>query len=304
MNKHYHTVLGQEEQLRIDQLLVRKNKSHSRTQIQSWIQEGYVTVNDQNIKPNYKCRIGDKISWSIPEQQPLVIMPEQIPLDIIYEDKYLLVVHKPRQMVVHPTRAHQSGTLVNALLAYTDQLSTIGGKERPGIIHRLDRNTCGLLVVAKDNYTHQHISEQFKNGSVQRTYEAIVHGQMKRSKGTIQAPIARDPYKRTKMAVVSGGKKAITHYQVIKRFVNYTYVKCRLQTGRTHQIRVHMNYIGHSIVGDPVYIDQKTLQIGGQALIARKLQFIHPHKNECVHFAIDIPDFFQKTLDYIGAEET
>lgn len=304
MSENYFTVTETESNERVDKLLVQINHSYSRTEIQSWITSGIVYVNNQKVKPNYRCKVGDELTWSVPKDEHFIIEQENIPLEIMYEDDFLLVVHKPRGMIIHPTAAHQTGTLVNALLHHTKNLSTIGGDERPGIVHRLDKDTSGLIVVAKDDQTHEKLAQQFASGTCDRIYEAIVHGVIDHETGIIDAPIARDPHVRTKMAVVTGGRKAITHFQVIKRYDSYTYVTCQLQTGRTHQIRVHMNYIGHSVVGDPIYIDHKTLHIGGQALFARELGFIHPHTKKQVHFKSDLPSYFKDVLIEIGDERT
>lgn len=300
MSKKHLFVTEVEVNERIDKLLVQNNRSYSRTQVQSWITNGLVAVNNKKVKPNYRCQLGDEVTWSIEREKKITIQPENIPLDIIYEDAHLIIVNKPKGMVIHPTAAHPHGTLVNALLYHGKSLSNISGEERPGIVHRIDKDTSGLIVVAKNNQTHEDLVNQFSNGTCERTYEAIVHGVIDHETGMIDAPIARDPSIRTKMAVVTGGREAITHFRVKKRYDGYTYIQCELQTGRTHQIRVHMNYIGHSVVGDPIYIDQKTLNVDGQALFAKALGFIHPHTKQKVRFKIDKPTYFRKILESLN----
>lgn len=299
MSKKHHFVTEADENERIDKVLVRKENLYSRTQIQTWIINGLVTVNDEQVKPNYRCQFGDKITWLIPVEKQQEIEPENIPLEIVFEDEHLLVINKPRHMVIHPTVAHSQGTLVNALLNYTTKLSQVGGEERPGIVHRIDKDTSGLLVVAKDDEAHRNLSKQFMMNTCERTYEAIVHGVIDHETGIIDAPIARDPANRTKMAVVTGGRKAVTHFQVLNRYDNHTHVQCTLETGRTHQIRVHMNYIGHSVVGDPVYMDRQISDMGGQALFSQGLTFIHPNTKKFVRFKIEQPKYFQKLLEEI-----
>src|SRR5690625_122552 len=221
-------------------MLANVQQDRSRSQIQKWIEENFVTVNGKFVKANYKCQVQDQIRWSIPKEKQINLMPENIPLSIIYEDDDLLVVNKPKGMVVHSSENHQNGTLVHALLYHTEKLSQIGGLERPGIVHRLDKDTSGLLVVAKNDETHKHLAKQCKRHEVERTYEAIVYGVIDHNKGIIDAPIGRDPKHRLRMAVVDNGKQAITHFHIIKKYRKYTHISCSLETGRTHQIRVHM----------------------------------------------------------------
>jgi len=285
---------------RIDKLLNLKNPDYSRSQIQLYIQQGYVTVNDNLTKANYKVRENDCINLQFPEPIDVLINPEKIPLDVIYEDIDLVVVNKPRGMVVHPAQGHYTGTLVNALLYHCKDLSGINGELRPGIVHRIDKDTTGLLVVAKNDYTHRHLSEQFKEHSIVRKYVALVHGLIPNKEGTIIAPIGRHKTQRKKMAVdVENGKNAITHFTVLKHFNDFTLVELKLETGRTHQIRVHMEYIGHPVAGDPVYGYRKTVQLNGQALHARDLSFIHPRSLEKLYFTSDLPEDFQKILSII-----
>jgi len=299
MTLFHHTVTNDQNKMRVDKLLAEINQDTSRSQIQSWIAGELVTVNNVPVKANYKCNPGDEIAWSIPEVEPLQVTAENIPLDIVYEDSDLIVVNKPRGMVVHPSAGHQSGTLVNALLYHCNDLSGINGVERPGIVHRIDKDTSGLLVVAKNDQAHIHLSEQLAEKEINRKYEAIVHGEIPHETGMIDAPIGRDPKDRQKMGVVKNGKPAITHFTVLKHYPDYTYVECQLETGRTHQIRVHMKYIGHPLVGDPNYGPRKTLDIGGQALHAKILGFTHPKTKEWMEFEVAPPVYFQEVLDNI-----
>lgn len=291
-----HKVSSDEENTRIDKLLVTLNSDFSRQQIQTWIKENYVTVNNQMTKANYKCKQGDLIQWSIPEDKKVSIEPEPIPLNILYEDDDLIVINKPKGMLVHPTNVVQSGTLVNALKHHTKNLSTLSGEERPGIVHRLDQYTSGVLVVCKNDETHAYLKEQFKQHLVKRIYEAIVHGVIEHEKGIIQAPIGRDSKNRLKMAVISTGKEAETHFKTLERMVQYTHVECRLITGRTHQIRVHMQYMNHPIVGDELYSHIKTDYIHHQALFAKTIGFKHPRTKEFVQFSVERPDDFENLL--------
>lgn len=293
-----HIVTEVEENIRLDKLLVSLNSEFSRQQIQSWIKENMVTVNNKLVKANYKCKPNDYIKWSVPLEKEITIEPEEIPLNILYEDDDLLVVNKPKGMLVHPTETVHSGTLVNALKQYTDDLSTLGGEDRPGIVHRLDQNTSGVLVVCKNDEAHAHLKEQFKQHIVKRIYEAVVHGVVEHDKGIVQAPIGRDPKNRLKMAVVSTGKEAETHFQVLERMNHYTHLQCQLITGRTHQIRVHMQYMNHPIVGDELYSSIKTDAIKHQALFARTLGFIHPRTKEFIEFSVEQPDDFKNLLQF------
>src|SRR5690625_2073781 len=296
MTLFQHIVSKSEENTRIDKLITEIYADESRAQIQKWINDTLVTVNGSIVKANYRCQENDQIILHVPEQKQLLIRPENIPLSIVYEDADLLVVNKPKGMVVHPSDNHENGTLVNALLYYTKELSDIAGEKRPGIVHRIDKDTSGLLIVAKNNETHQLLVNQFKNNQVERIYEAIVYGVIDHDSGTVDAPIGRDPNKRIQMAVVDSGKVAVTHFQVIKRFQQYTHITCQLETGRTHQIRVHMNYIGHPLVGDKKYANGRTFATNGQALFAKKISFNHPQTNERLSFEIEQPDYFKKIL--------
>jgi len=300
MTSFHHTVTNEQAKTRIDKLLSDINPDISRSQIQSWITKDLVKVNGESVKANYKCSAKDDITWSIPEVEPLQITAEAIALDIVYEDSDLIVVNKPRGMVVHPSAGHQSGTLVNALMSHCDDLSGINGVERPGIVHRIDKDTSGLLVAAKNDQAHIYLSEQLAAKQVKRKYEAIVHGEIAHETGMIDAPIGRDPKDRQRMGVVAHGKPAITHFTVLKHYPDYTYLECQLETGRTHQIRVHMKYIEHPLVGDPKYGPRKTMNIGGQALHAKTLGFTHPKTIEWMEFEAPPPSYFTKVLDDIG----
>lgn len=298
MTINQHIVLETENKLRIDKLLSNL-VSESRSQVQSWITNEHVLVNGEIIKPNYKCQTADEISWKIPEPEPLNIEPENIPLRVVYEDSDLLVVNKPKGMVVHPSAGHQNGTLVNALLFHCEDLSGINGVERPGIVHRIDKDTSGLLVVAKSDLAHTNLSEQMASKDIERKYEAVVHGVIEHETGLIDAPIGRDKNDRQKMGIVDDGKPAVTHFRVIRRYDNFTHVECQLETGRTHQIRVHMKYIDFPVVGDPKYGRRKTLETNGQVLHAKSLGFNHPRTNEWLFFEEKAPAYFEELLSQI-----
>lgn len=300
MEKVYHLVSEEEAGIRIDKLLTTVDEEWSRTQIQEWIKSEHVLVNGKKVKANYKCEVNDKIIVNIPEPVPLNIEAEEMDLDIVYEDSDVIVVNKPRGMVVHPAPGHTSGTLVNGLMAHCKDLSGINGVMRPGIVHRIDKDTSGLLMVAKNDVAHEALVEQLVAKTVTRKYEAIVHGVIPHDFGTIDAPIGRDKTDRQKMAVVDNGKHAVTHFRVIERFTDFTHVECELETGRTHQIRVHMKYIGYPLAGDPKYGPRKTLDIDGQALHAGVLGFVHPRTKEHLEFQSPAPEEFQNLLDYLN----
>lgn len=285
---------------RIDKVLSTLNDEWSRTQVQQWIKDGHVTVNDAKSKTNYKCALGDYIVITIPEPEVLDVLPEEMDLDIYYEDEDVLVVNKPRGMVVHPAPGHYTGTLVNGLMAHCKDLSGINGVMRPGIVHRIDKDTSGLLMVAKNDMAHESLVNQLVNKTVTRKYHAIVHGVIPHDYGTIDAPIGRDKHDRQSMTVTDvNSKHAVTHFNVIERFKDFTYVECQLETGRTHQIRVHMKYIGYPLAGDPKYGPKKTLSINGQALHAGVLGFHHPRTNEYLEFEAPLPDDFKKLLRFL-----
>ena len=262
------------------------------------IDDGNVLVNGKKAAKNTKLKNGDVVDITIPDPQEYTVEPENIPLDIVYEDEHLLVVNKPKDMVVHPAAGNYSGTLVNAILYHCgDSLSGINGVMRPGILHRIDKNTSGLLLVAKNDNAHLILAEQIAEHSLTREYEAVVYGNLKNDTGTVNAPIARHPVKRKQMAIVEGGREAVTHYTVLERFGNFTHVRLRLETGRTHQIRVHMASLGHPVAGDDVYGPHKVItKLGGQCLHARKIGFIHPATREYMEFTSDLPEYFTKFL--------
>lgn len=290
------TVEDKDRGERIDKWLASR-LGRSRARIQQWIKDGHVRVDGCPVKANDKTTGGNIVTVAMPAPEPLEIEPEAIPIDVVYEDSDVIVVNKPQGMVVHPAPGHMSGTLVNALLYHCQSLSSINGMLRPGIVHRIDKDTSGLLVAAKNNATHESLVEQLKNNTVRRTYVGIVHGVIQHDKGTIEAPIGRDEKDRKKMAVTEkNSKPAVTHFKVLERFHDYTYVKCRLETGRTHQIRVHMKYIGHPLAGDPKYGPRKTLPLDGQALHAAELGLTHPRNGEQHLFQAPLPRAMQRLL--------
>lgn len=279
---------SEEENMRLDVFLSKCFQDKSRSYIQNVIEDKLVEVNGKAKKSNYKIKSGDNIEITIPDPVNLNIQSEDIPLDILYEDKDVIVVNKPQGMIVHPAPGVYEGTLVNALLNHCRDLSGINGVTRPGIVHRIDKDTSGILVVAKNDNSHNKLAKQLKDHSMTREYIALVEGVVKLDEGTVDEPIARHPKDKIKMAVCVNGKRAITHYKVIKRFKNNTLIKCILETGRTHQIRVHMAYIGHPLVGDPVYgYKKQRFKLGGQLLHAEKLGFIHPSTGKYIEFETD-----------------
>lgn len=286
--------------IRIDRFLAEKLPDISRSYIQKLIKEQQIFVNDKPIKANFKTTLNDTIRMVIPDLTEPDIVPEDIPLDILYEDADILVVNKPKGMVVHPSAGHYSGTLVNALMYYCkDDLSGINGVMRPGIVHRIDMDTTGSLLVCKNDSAHQKMAEQLKTHDIKRIYHAIVHGVIREDEGTIEGPIGRHPIDRKKMAInQKNGKPAITHYRVLQRFSNFTYVECQLETGRTHQIRVHMASIHHPLLGDAVYGPAKCpFKLQGQTLHAKILGIHHPVTGEYLEIDAPLPDYFQKLLE-------
>ncbi|MCM3746276.1 RluA family pseudouridine synthase [Paenibacillus pasadenensis] len=284
---------------RLDKFITDKlaDPSISRTQVQEWIVSGAATVSGRTVKANYKLSAGDKLTVAVPEPEAAEIVPEPIPLDIVYEDSDVIVINKPRGMVVHPAPGHSSGTVVNALMHHCKDLSGINGVLRPGIVHRIDKDTSGLLMAAKNDLAHLSLAEQLKEHSVTRKYIALVHDNLHHDIGTIDAPIGRDDKDRKMFTVTTkGSKHAVTHFQVIERIGDYTLVELQLETGRTHQIRVHLKYIGHPLAGDPVYGRNKTVALNGQALHAALLGFTHPRTGERLEFEAPIPEDMQHVL--------
>ena len=285
---------------RIDRYLAENLEDRSRSYLQKLIKDGKVKVNGKPVKANYRLVFDDRVEVFMPEVKEPDIEPENIPLDILYEDNDVLLVNKPKQMVVHPAPGHYSGTLVNAIMYHCgSELSGINGVMRPGIVHRIDMDTTGSLIICKNDASHQSLSEQLKEHSINRIYEAIVHGNIKEEEGSINAPIGRHPTDRKKMSIHSkNGREAITHYKVLERFGNYTHIQCKLETGRTHQIRVHMASIGHPLVGDSVYGPAKCPfpNLQGQTLHAKTLGFIHPATKEYLEVNAPLPDYFTSLI--------
>lgn len=281
---------------RLDKFLSDKLADYSRSEIQKWIEEGAVLVNDAVSKSNYKVAAGDRIEVNIPEEEELTLIAEDLPLDILYEDDDLLVVNKAAGQVVHPALGNSHGTLVNALLHHTDQLSQMDTL-RPGIVHRLDKETSGVLVVAKNDTAHEYLAAQFKNRTPLREYLAVVEGQMSQDEGTIHIPIGRNPKQRKQFAAISSGKEAITHFQVRAHYPEYSVVTLQLETGRTHQIRVHLSHLNHPVVGDVLYGRRKSEIKEGQLLHAARIGFEHPTTGETMIFEASLPDYFQAFLN-------
>lgn len=284
---------------RIDKFIADNSEGISRSYAAKLCADRRVLVEGKNADKKYKLKGGEMIEIDVPEPETVEVLPENIPLDIVYEDDDLIVVNKPQGMVVHPAAGNESGTLVNALMYHCgDSLSAINGVIRPGIVHRIDKDTSGLLVAAKNNEAHLFLSAQLKERKAVRKYIALVNGNIKEDRGTINKPIARHPNDRKKMAVVSGGREAVTHYNVLERYGGYTLVECILETGRTHQIRVHMASIGHSIVGDPVYgIKKEKYKLNGQLLHAKTIGFVHPSTGEMMEFTSELPDYFKEVIE-------
>lgn len=291
---------------RLDALLPRFVPALTRSAAQKLLQIGAVAVNGAPVRKNYRAAAGDAVELTLPELEESAAEPEDIPLDIVYEDADVIAVNKPRGMVVHPAPGHSSGTLVNALLFHCgDSLSGVGGEKRPGIVHRIDMDTSGLLIAAKNDAAHLSLSAQLADHSMFRIYEAVVIGRLREDCGTVNAPIGRHPVDRKRMAVVArGGREAITHWEVVARYAGYTHIRCRLETGRTHQIRVHMEYIGHPLAGDMVYGRKKPEKgLAGQCLHARELEFTHPRTGERLHLTTDLPAYFTEFLAKLGERE-
>ena len=290
---------------RLDRWLAGQAGAPSRSALQGLVEAGFVRRNGAPANKKDKLAAGDRITLTLPDPQPIEAQPQDIPLDIVYEDDHLLVVNKPKGMVVHPASGNPDGTLVNALLYHCrGQLSGVGGAIRPGIVHRIDKDTSGLLVVAKDDLTHQGLSEQMAVHAIHRVYHAVVYGNIRQDTGTIEAPIGRDPRDRKRMAVTPGqGKRACTHWQVLERFGRFTLLACRLETGRTHQIRVHMAHIGHPLAGDPVYGPRSVIrELQGQCLHAKELGFRHPVTGQELRFDSPLPAYFTTFLERLRKE--
>ena len=297
-------VFEESKQERLDKILATQFPEYSRSYWQKMIEQGYILVNDEpSVKANEKIKSGSTIAVLAREEETLDIVAENIPLDIIYQDNDVAVINKKRGMVVHPAAGHAQGTLVNALMYHLKDLSSINGVVRPGIVHRIDKDTSGLLVVAKNDNAHVFLSEQLLDKSLYREYVALVHGDVREAEFIIDLPIGRHSLNRQQMAVVEGARDARTHVEVIERFGNYTLVRCRLETGRTHQIRVHLQYLGHPIVGDPVYTSRKNdFNLTGQFLHAYKLGFIHPTTKESMEFTAPLPNIFEQILKTLRKE--
>ncbi len=289
------------DNIRIDKYLKELLPNESRSYIQKLLKDGHILVNNSICKPNYKVKGDDRIQIDIPEPVEANIIAENIPLDIIYEDNDVIIVNKPKEMVVHPAPGNYSGTLVNGLMYHCkDSLSNINGVLRPGIVHRIDKNTTGCLIVCKNDQSHNFIADQLAEHSINRIYTGIVYGVLKDDEGTIDEPIARDKRDRKRMSVNQDGKRATTHYKVLKRFRDYTYVQFKLETGRTHQIRVHMAHINHPLLGDDQYSNRKCkFNLTGQCLHAKTIGFIHPSTKEYVEFEVEEPEYFKHLLDIL-----
>ena len=296
-------ITAQEGGDRIDALLARDEAIRSRSAAVRLIEDGRVTKDGAPLRKNYRAQAGDVFSVLLPEVQASAAAPQDIPLDVVYEDRDVIVVNKPRGLVVHPAPGHPDGTLVNALLSHCgDSLSGVGGELRPGIVHRIDKDTSGLIIAAKNDAAHLHLSAQLKDRTLSRVYEAVVHGSFRQDEGTVDAPIGRDPKNRQRMAVTDkNSRPAVTHWQVLTRYAKYTHIRCRLETGRTHQIRVHMAHIGHPLLGDTVYGGRRDKGLSTQCLHARGLKFIHPTTGQTVELFAELPDWFQQALSKLGS---
>lgn len=299
MERKLLTVAPEEETLRLDVLLSRRVEGLTRSAAQRLLEEGKVSLQGRPLKKNHRLRAGEALELCLPDPVPTDARPQDIPLDIVYEDADVAVVNKPRGMVVHPAPGNPDGTLVNALLAHCGQsLSGVGGAIRPGIVHRIDKDTSGLLIIAKNDRAHLALSAQLKDHTLSRVYEAVAIGSLKEDRGTVDAPIGRSLRDRKRMAVVPDGRRAVTHYEVLARYPGYTHLRCQLETGRTHQIRVHMAYLGHPLAGDPVYGPKNDPErLGGQCLHARELTFVHPTTGQTVHLTCPLPDWFSDFLN-------
>ena len=298
-------VKAEESGERIDALLSRNLEGFSRSQIQKLLEQGAVTLDGKVLKKNFRCTAGESYDILLPDTEELPLEPQDIPLDIVYEDDDLIVVNKQRGLVVHPAPGHPDGTLVNALLYHCgDSLSGIGGQRRPGIVHRIDKDTSGLIIAAKNDFAHQGLSAQLSDHSLRREYEAIVRGSFRESCGTVDRPIGRHPVDRKRMAVTDkNSKAAVTHWQLLASYRGYSHILCRLETGRTHQIRVHMASIGHPLLGDYTYgAPSPDKGLEGQCLHARRLRFVHPRSGEQICLETPLPDYFNSVLVRLGPQ--
>ena len=291
------TITEELKGLRLDKALAMTGNDWSRTQIGTWLTEGRITLDGVTPKANYKVKLGEVYEVDVPEEEVFEIIPQDLQLTVVYEDDDVAVVYKPRGMVVHPAPGHMKDTLVNGLAFQLDKLSDMNGELRPGIVHRIDKDTSGLLMVAKTNEAHEGLVQQLVDKTVTRKYTALVHGHIAHDKGTIDAPIGRDTRDRQKQAVQDNGKHAVTHFTVLERMGDFTLVECRLETGRTHQIRVHMDYIGYPLAGDPKYGPKKTIDFGGQVLHAGVIGFIHPITKKYIQFEQELPSDFVALLE-------
>ena len=302
MNEIVMEITPEMEGERIDKCISNYLESLSRSYIQKIIKDGKAYVNDAVVKANYKVKVDDKVHFEIPDCEEPDIPPQDIPLDILYEDKDILIVNKPKDMVVHPAPGHYEGTLVNAIMFHCkDELSGINGVLRPGIVHRIDKDTTGSIIICKNDEAHRKIAQQLKEHSITRKYRAIVYGRIMEEEGTVNAPIVSHPTDRKKIAInEKNGKPAVTHYKVLERFDKYTYIECQLETGRTHQIRVHMTSIGHPLLGDEVYGNAKCpFKLEGQTLHAMTIGFIHPTTGEYVEYEAPLPEYFEHLLQIL-----
>ena len=302
MEEELLQITAEESGERIDALLAHMLPQLSRSAAQRLLEEGRVLLRGAPVRKNYRCAAGDCFLLSLPEAEEVPLVPQDIPLDVVFEDGDVIVVNKPRGLVVHPAPGHPDGTLVNALLFHCgDSLSGIGGEKRPGIVHRIDKDTSGLLIAAKNDFAHQALSAQLADRSLSRIYEAVVRGNLREDAGTVSKPIGRHPTDRKRMAVLPGGRPAMTHWEVLARYRGYTHIRCRLETGRTHQIRVHLASLGHPLLGDAVYgAPAPDKGLSGQCLHARELKFIHPRTAEPVRLETELPGYFLEVLSRLG----
>ena len=290
---------------RADQLLARQIEGLTRSAAQRLLEQGRVSCRGAVLKKNGRPEVGDELTVELPEPEPADVLPQDIPLDVVYEDADVIVVNKPVGLVVHPAPGHPDGTLVNALLYHCgDSLSGINGELRPGIVHRIDRDTSGLIIAAKNDAAHLSLAAQLEDHTLSRVYECLVQGNLREDEGTIDAPIGRSPKDRKKMAVVAGGRRAVTHYRVLGRYSGCTHAQCRLETGRTHQIRVHMAYTGHPLLGDTVYGGRAVKGLAGQCLHARRLTFVHPRTGVPITVECPLPDWFTAVLNKLERGQT